>query len=114
MRILLGHHHHRDRQKVQGRNRYHFVQGTSLVHHGAWGANANGSTNGVVHKRGHGRLCGERGNEIGRVNGDDGREEESGYANETGIDDEEKELEEEGEDVQKSVAVRQQLVHAWA
>lgn len=46
------------------------------------------------------------------MNGDDGREEESGYANETGIDDEEKELEEEGEDVQKSVAVRQQLVHA--
>lgn len=104
MRIPLGRHHHRDRQKVQDRNR--FVQGMSLVHHGTWGANANESMSGVVRKRGHGRLGGERGNEIGRVNGDDGRE-ESGCANEIGIDDEEKELEEEGEGVPKSIAVRQ-------
>lgn len=40
------------------------------------------------------------------MNGDDGRE-ESGCANEIGIDDEEKELEEEEEGVQKSIAVRQ-------
>lgn len=40
------------------------------------------------------------------MNGDDGRE-ESGCANEIGIDDEEKELEEEGEGVPKSIAVRQ-------
>lgn len=67
--------------------------------------NANESMNGVDRKKREDRLDGERGNETEeRVNGDD-EQEESGCAKETGIGDEEKGLEEEGEDVQKSVAI---------
>lgn len=64
----------------------------------------NESMNGVDRKKREDRLDGERGNETEeRVNGDD--EQESGCAKEIGIGDEEKGLEEEGEGVQKSVAV---------
>lgn len=65
----------------------------------------NESMNGVDRKKREDRLDGERENKTEeRVNGDD-EQEESGCAKETGIGDEEKGLEEEGEDVQKSVAI---------